>query len=103
MTFISINPVDKIAIRHMLPEAGLNFIDLSTPVARRVAHLPVEVPGSSVSCPLWSADGTACVYSELSDDGNQRLRLVRWGEDGPTDPETFYESADGPVPYLIMP
>lgn len=103
MTFTAINPTNRIAVRHQLPVPGLIFVDLSEPVARRVAHFLVEDEGSSVSCPLWAVDGSGCLYIELLADGRQRFRVVRWGPDGPSEPETVYESADAPVPYLMVP
>jgi hypothetical protein len=102
MTFISINPPDRIAVRHQQPVPGLFFVDLSDPVARRVAHFPVEDEGSSVMCPVWSKDGSACLYVESLADGTQRFRVVRWGDDGPTESEIVYEHPFA-VPYVFVP
>jgi hypothetical protein len=102
MTFTAVNPVDKIAIRHQLPVPGLIFVDLSGPVAQRMAHVLIEEEGSSLSCPIWSKDGTGCLYVEILASGPQRFRIVHWGPDGPTEPETVYEHPFA-VPYVIVP
>jgi hypothetical protein len=103
MTFTAVNPKDRIAVRHQDPDPGLIFVDMSEPEPRRVAEFGVDDPDASLACPLWSIDGSGCVISELLPGGITRFRVVRWGDDGPTEPETVYESTEGAVPQLMVP
>jgi hypothetical protein len=103
MTYTAVNPRDRIAVRHQQPVPGLIFVDMSEPEARRVVEFGVDDPDASLGCPLWSIDGSGCVISELLPGGITRFRVVRWGDDGPSEPETVYESTEGAVPYLMVP
>jgi hypothetical protein len=79
----------------------LVLIDLSGDTPQRVATLPPSLDGAQrVYCPTWGPNGDAFAYTEISDTSS-RIRLVRWGDAAPEDPQTAYE-ADAAVDILVV-
>jgi hypothetical protein len=85
---------------------GLRFIDPGAASGPAVRHVAPAGFNRATNCPICSPSGDSCAFVDTPPYGSEAPRkifLVRFGEDGPAEPELLFESNNEVTLVLVRP